>query len=78
MIEGILEKTELLKIDPVLPSQDIERDVAWYLEKTGFKEHFSDKMYAVIYRENLVITSAMACRYAGRSFAWRFGDPHFR
>lgn len=51
----ILNKTELLKIDPVLPSQDIERDVAWYLEKTGFKPYFSDKMYAVIYRENLVI-----------------------
>ena len=45
----------LLSIIPVLPSLNIERDVAWYLEKTGFKVHFSDKMYAVLYREDLCI-----------------------
>lgn len=47
--------TDLLKIIPVLPSANIERDVYWYSEKLGFKEYFSDKMYAVLYRENLVI-----------------------
>jgi hypothetical protein len=46
-------KTEFLNITPVLPSLDIDRDVAWYKEKTGFEVFFSDKMYAVIYRENL-------------------------
>lgn len=46
-------KTELLKVIPVLPSQDIARDVAWYREKAGFEAYFSDTMYAVLYRENL-------------------------
>lgn len=48
-------KTELLKIIPVLPSSDIERDIQWYKEKTGFDTYYKDSMYAVLYRENLVI-----------------------
>jgi hypothetical protein len=47
--------TELLSVIPVLPSADIERDVAWYKEKAGFEKSFSDRMYAVIYRENICI-----------------------
>jgi hypothetical protein len=47
--------TELLSIIPVLPSADIERDIAWYKEKLGFETYFSDKMYAIIYRENICI-----------------------
>lgn len=47
--------TEFLGIIPVLPSIDIARDVTWYEAKTGFKVYFSDKMYAVLYRENLCI-----------------------
>lgn len=47
--------TELLKIIPVLPSADIARYIAWYKEKTGFETYFADNMYAVLYRENLVI-----------------------
>lgn len=47
--------TELKYIIPVLPSQDIERDTAWYKEKLGFEVYYADKMYAVMYRENLVI-----------------------
>ncbi|MCC6282916.1 MAG: glyoxalase/bleomycin resistance/extradiol dioxygenase family protein [Saprospiraceae bacterium] len=43
-------ETLLLKIIPVLPSSDIERDVAWYREKTGFELFYSDKMYAVLIR----------------------------
>jgi hypothetical protein len=48
-------KSELLNIEPVLPSSDIERDVAWYKEKTGFEPLFADKMYAVLVREKLCI-----------------------
>src|SRR5688572_28835404 len=47
--------TDFLKIIPVLPSADIARDIAWYKEKTGFETFFFDKMYAVLYRENLVL-----------------------
>jgi len=48
-------KTELLQIIPVLPSADINRDIAWYKEKVGFEVHASDHMYAVLFRENLVL-----------------------
>ncbi|MGZ5285738.1 MAG: hypothetical protein ACXWV2_01195 [Chitinophagaceae bacterium] len=47
--------TELLKIIPVLPSADIARDISWYKEKVGFETHFSDRLYSVLYRENLVL-----------------------
>ena len=47
--------TELLSIIPVLPSAEIERDVAWYKEKAGFNVSRADKMYAVLYKENLCI-----------------------
>ena len=48
-------QTEFLAIIPVLPSANIERDVAWYKEKAGFEELFSDSMYACIYRDNIYI-----------------------
>ena len=48
-------ETKLLSIIPVLPSIDIARDCHWYEEKTGFKTHYADNMYAVLYRENLCI-----------------------
>lgn len=47
--------TELLSVVPVLPSADVARDVKWYTEKLGFKIYFADKMYAMIYRENICI-----------------------
>jgi len=47
-------KTEFLTI-PVLPTSDIERDIVWYKEKLGLRTHFADKMYAVLYRDNLWI-----------------------
>jgi len=47
--------TVLLSIIPVLPTADLERDIAWYKEKLGFEIYFSDKMYAVLYRENICI-----------------------
>jgi len=48
-------ETQFLAIIPVLPSADIARDVDWYKKKTGFREHFSDAMYAVLYRDNLIL-----------------------
>lgn len=47
--------TEFKNIIPVLPSGNIARDITWYKEKTGFIEFFSNRMYAVIYRDNLTI-----------------------
>lgn len=46
-------KTEFLGIIPVLPSSNIKRDVAWYKEKAGFEEIFSDSMYAGLCRNNI-------------------------
>ena len=48
-------KTEFNGIMPVLPSADIERDVAWYKDKTGFEPVFWDNMYAVLNRDNLYL-----------------------
>ena len=45
----------LLTIVPVIPSADIERDVKWYHEKTGFEYSFGDKMYAGIQRDKISI-----------------------
>ncbi|NVK52352.1 MAG: glyoxalase/bleomycin resistance/extradiol dioxygenase family protein [Flavobacteriaceae bacterium] len=46
---------QLLEISPVLPSANIERDIKWHEKYTGFKVIHSDKMYAVLKRENLHI-----------------------
>src|SRR5437773_11513664 len=48
-------KTELLSIIPVLPSAELDRDIAWYKEKLGFNNYFSDNMYAVLFRENIYL-----------------------
>jgi len=48
-------KTTIRGIEPVLPSQDIERDVAWHKEFTGFEYAFGDKMYAGVKRESQYI-----------------------
>lgn len=42
-----------INIHPVLPSQNIERDIKWYKKQTGFEAIFFDKMYAVLKRENI-------------------------
>ena len=48
--------TEFVKIIPVLESADIDRDVKWYKQKTGFEVSFShEKMYAGLCRDNLEI-----------------------
>jgi len=48
-------KTKFLQIEPVLPSQDIERDLQWYSKQLGFEAVHHDKMYAVLRREKLFI-----------------------
>ena len=40
---------------PVLPSQDIQRDLKRYQEKAGFETIFSDSMYAGIFRNGINI-----------------------
>ena len=48
--------TKLVRIIPVLESADIDRDVAWYKEKTGFDVSFlHEKMYAGLYRDDFEI-----------------------
>lgn len=42
-----------LDIQPVLPSLDIKRDVAWYETQTGFVSSWHDDMYAVLKRDHL-------------------------
>ncbi len=41
-------KPELLAVIPVLPTSDLERDVAWYESHTGFKSLYADNGYAVL------------------------------
>ena len=48
-------QTEFLRVIPVLPSADIARDISWYKERTGFETVFSDKMYAVLFRQEFYI-----------------------
>jgi hypothetical protein len=45
----------LLQTIPVLPSADIDRDVAWYQTHVGFEVAYADKMYAVLMREGLYL-----------------------
>ena len=42
-------------IEPVLPSQNISRDLAWHEQYTGFTKSFGDKMYAGMARDQLCI-----------------------
>jgi hypothetical protein len=47
---------KIKRIIPVLESADIDRDVAWYKEKTGFEISFiHEKMYAGLYRDEFEI-----------------------
>ncbi len=45
--------TKLLATIPVLSSANIARDVAWYEEKTGFRNVSDQEDYAIMQRENL-------------------------
>ncbi len=46
---------EQICIIPVLPSDNIPRDLEWYEQNLGFKKVFGDHMYAGLARENLEI-----------------------
>lgn len=48
-------QTQFLSITPVLPSEDIDRDVAWYKTYVGFDLIHKDAMYAVLKRDDLCI-----------------------
>lgn len=45
--------TKLLATIPVLSSSDLTRDIAWYEEKTGFRNVTDQEGYAIMQRENL-------------------------
>jgi len=47
--------SNFIQIEPVLPSRNIEKDVAWHHKHTGFEMVFGDDMYAVLKREKLCI-----------------------
>lgn len=48
-------ETELLGLIPVMPSQNIDRDVNWYEKHVGFQLVHKDIMYAVLRRKNIFI-----------------------
>jgi hypothetical protein len=48
-------KLPVVRVIPVLPSQHIERDITWYKENLNFQVFFSDNMYAILYRDEIVI-----------------------
>ena len=50
-----MTNTKFLQIEPVLPSQNIQRDIDWYEKHTGFFATQQDDMYAVLKRESLYI-----------------------
>lgn len=50
-----MSKTNLRQIEPVLPSQNIQRDIEWYQKYTGFTPIYADEIYAVLKREYLYI-----------------------
>lgn len=50
-----MKSSNLQTVVPVLPSSNIQRDLDWYREKTGFEKIFGDDMYAGIKRDGLEI-----------------------
>ena len=50
-----MSDSNFIQIEPVLPSQDIERDIAWHKKYTGFNYKFGDHMYAGVERDDLFI-----------------------
>lgn len=46
-----MHSKSILQIAPVMPSSDLERDIAWYARNTGFEHVFGQEGYAVLRRE---------------------------
>lgn len=44
--------SQLKHLTPVLPSNDIKRDIAWYEKYLGFKYNMGQEGYAVLHRDN--------------------------
>ena len=42
-------------IEPVLPTNDVQRDLEWYEKYMGFKYAFGDHMYSGVVRDQLCI-----------------------
>ena len=49
------DQSLLHRIIPILPSQDIKRDIAWHKKHTGFEFVFGDEMYAGLKRDDLCL-----------------------
>lgn len=47
--------SKIKKLIPVLPSQNIARDIDWYSQKLGFECIDGDDMYSVLRRKNIDI-----------------------
>lgn len=47
--------TRFLSMTPVLPSEDISRDIDWYKKMVGFELESGDEMYACLKRDNMHI-----------------------
>lgn len=47
--------SNLIQIEPVLPSQNIKRDIAWYQKFVGFELVFGDDMYAGLKRDHICL-----------------------
>ncbi|MBX2829127.1 MAG: glyoxalase/bleomycin resistance/extradiol dioxygenase family protein [Flavobacteriaceae bacterium] len=48
-------ETNLLGIVPVLPTEDMQRDLKFYKEQVGFEILHSDDFYAVLKRDHLFL-----------------------
>jgi hypothetical protein len=46
-------KSEFLQAVPVLPSQNIQRDMDWYAQNLGFRKIFGDEMYGRIQLDSI-------------------------
>ncbi|MEL6925309.1 MAG: VOC family protein [Bacteroidota bacterium] len=48
-------KDSWISITPVLPTNDMQRDVEWYASQLGFKKVGGDDMYAILKRDHLFL-----------------------
>lgn len=55
MTKGTKATCRLLSVIPVLPSEEIKRDVDWYNQYVGFETVFQNDMYAVLNRDQIYL-----------------------
>lgn len=51
----MVNSASFLQMIPVLPSEDVKRDIKWYASQLGFELLFGDEMYCGLRRENMEI-----------------------